>query len=460
MKRPTDFSGDLLNLSEFSDRLEKFIEIERDFVDGSLVIALNSNFGSGKTTFLRMWKYKIEKSKPKNDRPLVINLNAWESDYYGDPLFAIISSLIESLKDRGLSAKSRPLVSAAKKVGLFGIAIGNQAVRKFTGADFIAAEDFAKKKSSSEGRDKILQPDTFSIYQGRKDAMANLKEKIKDFVMKFDPPVLFFVDELDRCRPDYAISYLETVKHIFDVDGAVFILAADKHHLENSAKKAFGSDLNFDEYYRKFVHREITLPPISESAYQRLASHYTSYYLERDNFRKSLIDISSGIIDRAAELIGVLQLTPRQIQEVFRILGHVCEDVEKEKDGKLLWGISAGTIAMIAFKISKSETYNELASQECDPDELFKFLSDRFDKNSTEWWFNIFLTGGGLEKDQGDSELDIATRLGLCQTSQDSQNGRGYLERWYRSWDRWGRVDSNRFAEIYEKIEQISKWTR
>ena len=116
------FDDDLLGLSEFANRLEKFIEVEHQFVSGSLVLALNSKFGSGKTTFLKMWKSALDRREDKDTRPLVISLNAWESDYYGDPLFAIISSLVESIQQNGESAKS--LVGAAKDVGWFATAIG------------------------------------------------------------------------------------------------------------------------------------------------------------------------------------------------------------------------------------------------------------------------------------------------------------------------------------------------
>jgi tRNA A37 threonylcarbamoyladenosine biosynthesis protein TsaE len=56
------FDDDLLGLSEFARRLEKFIEAEHHFVQGSLVLALSSKFGSGKTTFLRMWNCTFGKN--------------------------------------------------------------------------------------------------------------------------------------------------------------------------------------------------------------------------------------------------------------------------------------------------------------------------------------------------------------------------------------------------------------
>ena len=240
------FDDDLLDLSAFAKRLEKFIEVEHHFVQGSLVVALSSKFGSGKTTFLKMWRTALESSENEIERPLVIALNAWESDYYGDPLFAIISSLVTSLQDSGRSAE--PLISAAKDIGWFATAIGGQIVKKVTGIDAVAAGDLAEKKKAKREGSTSLPSDTFSIYQGRKDAMTHLQGVIKAFVAAYEPRVVFLVDELDRCRPDYAISYLETIKHIFDVQGAVFVLAADRQQLENSAKTEFGHNLDFDEY--------------------------------------------------------------------------------------------------------------------------------------------------------------------------------------------------------------------
>lgn len=220
------FEEDLLGLVDFAKRLEHFIIIENEYVEGSLVLALTSKYGSGKTTFLEMWKKSLEIKDENNNRPLVISLNAWESDYYGDPLFAIISALIECLQDNNKSVKG--LVDAAKNFGWFATAIGNQIVHKVTGIDVIAAGTLAEKKEGERDQSNHTMPDSFSIYQERKSAMESLKSEIKSFVAASDPKVLFLVDELDRCKPDYAIAYLETIKHIFDIKGAVFLLAADR----------------------------------------------------------------------------------------------------------------------------------------------------------------------------------------------------------------------------------------
>lgn len=447
----TTFKDDLLSLEFFSNRLEAFITTENDYVEGSLVLALTSKFGSGKTTFLQMWKSSLEGSDKNSGRLLVISLNAWESDYYGDPLFAIISALVERLEVAGQSTTS--LVDAAKDFGWFATAIGGQVVKKMTGIDAVEAGELAGKKKRGRKDSAQIIPDTFTIYQGRKTAMESLKGAIREFVAASEPRVLFLVDELDRCRPDYAITYLETIKHIFDIKGAVFLLAADRKQLENSAKTAFGPNLDFEEYYRKFIHREITLPSISEMGYEKLTSKYVNYYLERDGSRHCFMKLESKRIKNISYLVGALKLTPRQIQEIFRILGHIFATSEDNK-GLLYWCIAVGSITMATLKIGEPIIYHRLGSERLEPKEAVDYLRHLIaDKDYVNWWFMLFLTGGGLQKNKEDSPQKIIERVGL--EGFDLNNISQQLMEWD---DGWGYNSLGRFSQIYEKIEQISQW--
>ena len=447
----TKFEDDLLELRPFAERLQKFIEIEHRFVDGSLVISLSSKFGSGKTTFFQMWKTDLDSRAEDPNSPLVILLNAWESDYYGDPLFAIISGLVYRMQKSGESTDS--IVNAAKDIGWFATAIGGQIVQKVTGIDAFSAGAIAEKKKAKRNGTAQIPETPFSVYQGRKEAMDNLKTAIQTFVESSEPRVLFLIDELDRCRPDYAIAYLETIKHIFDIQGAVFILAADRQQLENSAKRAFGPNLDFEEYYRKFVHREVLLPPISETGYTKLATTYVEHYLQRDGLRNCFMKLDSDGVDNITELVGALRLTPRQIQEMFRILGHVFETSEKNR-GRLRWCLAAGSVAMAAFKVGNQKVFHLLGNQEFEPAEAFKFLSNLLEGRGIEWWFKLFLTGGGLKVRKEETATDVIIRVGLIQETPDS--GRIIdMGQWSEG---WGHSSNSRFADIHEKIEQILQW--
>lgn len=444
----TKFDEDLLELREFSERLEKFIEVEHDYVEGSLVVALSAKFGSGKTSFLRMWTDALNN---KEESPIIVNLNAWESDYLGDPLFAIISALSNSLEKKGESTGK--LISAAKDFGWFATAVGSQIVAKFTGIHPVAAGKIAEEKKEARYGFGDGIPDSFSIFEGRKKAMEALKSAIQGYVESNTPKILFLVDELDRCRPDYAISYLETIKHIFNIQGAVFVLAADRKQLENSAKAAFGSNLDFEEYYRKFIHREVSLPEMSDQGYSRLASSYVQYYLEREGERFCFMQLEHYRIQNITDLIAALKLTPRQIQEVFRTLGHVFSTTE-DKRGRLYWCLAVGTILMAAVRIGQPEIFNLLGRQQLEPKKAYEFITELLGTERSEWWFALMLTGGGLEIAEGKEVEEVLKEVGLLNT-EDAFGIKKDLSQFYSGWEH---AFGSRFAQIHEKLEQISSW--
>jgi hypothetical protein len=85
-------------------------------------------------------------------------------------------------------------------------------------------------------------------YQEEKGTIAAFKAELAAFVKERTPkkPMLFFIDELDRCRPLFAIEVLEHVKHLFNVSGVVFVLSVDKSQLGHSLCAVYGDGLDVD----------------------------------------------------------------------------------------------------------------------------------------------------------------------------------------------------------------------
>ena len=77
---------------------------------------------------------------------------------------------------------------------------------------------------------------------------------------KENRPVIIFIDELDRCRPNYAIEILEIIKHLFDIENYVFCLAIDKKQLISSIGTVYGTTLDGEAYLRKFIEWNYKLP--------------------------------------------------------------------------------------------------------------------------------------------------------------------------------------------------------
>ncbi len=442
------FDEDLFELKSFAARLEKFIQVEQRFVPESLVLSLNASFGSGKTTFLDMWKHQILQESSFSEDPIVVDVNAWNDDFCGDPLVALIKGLIQGLKIE--NKETSELEEAARDVGWLLTAYGNQVLNKITGLDLVAANEFVEKKASERLEKSSPPNDFFELYENKSKALAALKNAIKNIIKSENRVILVLVDELDRCRPDYAISFLETIKHVFDIAGVVFVLAVDRGQLECSAKAAFGSDLVFSEYYRKFVHREIPLPIVSQTGLERLAERYINCYLKND-VRNCIANIDIASIRNLTKMMGSLRLTVRQIQEVFRIMGHVFDSANIE-GGSLKWCIGTGSMLMSVLRLARPGDYHKLGTLSMDKFEAAE-LARLLDIDRADWWFLLILTGGGIGPVKSvESAEEILKQVGF-----EEEQLRGKISRigeWYMG---WGNIDT-RLSDVYSKIESISSW--
>ncbi len=382
---------DKLERKCFCEKLENFLLIEHDFVEGSLVVSLNAPFGSGKTTFLSMWKDDFEGRKKMDEKlPTAIILNAWESDYCGDPLLSIVASLIhvaETDEPKEAASRLKLLRDAAEDIAWFSIGSTNSTFSKWAGIDPLAGVKLAKEKKESK-KPKVL--DFVTLYEKRTQSLQKLKAALRENFGGEHPKVFIFVDELDRCRPDYAISYLETIKHVFDIHGLVFVLAVDYGQLESSAKALFGEGLVFSEYFRKFVQRSFNLPMPSEAGLESLARHYAQNYIEKQNKRMSMIKMPDAV-DRITELSLALKMTPRQIQEVFRIVGHTSIG-NVDTRGGLYWCIGSALILMASLKVSSQPYYVSLGDESETPENFAAFLLSLFKPKEARWWFSVYAT--------------------------------------------------------------------
>ena len=438
------FEEDLLDLKGFAEKLEKFINVEHQYVPESLVISLNGSFGSGKSTFFKMWTDYLAKKGSLDNGLFVVEVNVWNDDYCGDPLVALISALIESLNQK--HKDTQVILNAAKDVGWFLTGMGNQVVSALTGINAVSAGELAEKKKLERNDRHNFSGNYFDLYKSKKKALSTLKTAIREIIRGDNPNILILVDELDRCRPDYAISYLETIKHVFDIKGIVFVIAVDRKQLECSAKAAFGADLDFPEYYRKFIQREIALPEPKPESYNRLASKYVEYYLQIENKRYCHMSLSDRQIEGITNLISSMKMTPRQVQEVFRIMGHVLETDETRK-GRLSWCLGLGTVLMSALKIGKPDIYEKLGRQELGINEAAT-LFNKLERSDAEWWFSLCLTGGGLITEKK-TTVDIFSEAGFLSEGEEPN-----LSSWHTGWGR----RSEGIKKIYNKIEEISSW--
>ena len=126
--------------------------------------------------------------------------------------------------------------------------------------------------------------------EGPRRDIARFKRTLRNFAAEGGGRLVVFIDELDRCRPDYAIGVLEKVRHIFDV-----VLAVNRQALEHAVGGLHGSTDAAERYMRRFVDQAIRLPDPSDDTTRRFLEHLYNETgvgprMERDNYRRQMFE--------------------------------------------------------------------------------------------------------------------------------------------------------------------------
>lgn len=251
------FQNDKLSREVIADNLEKIIASR----NGSLVLSIDAAWGNGKTTFINMWRKKLDQT----NRYKTLYFNAWENDDCGDPLLALIgeieavltkdekhSSTIEKIKKTG-----QPLL---KKALPFILKMATGGMLDIEGVDLGASN--AKHITDLAG--KLGE---FELHKEQKMSKSKFKEALIEYQKIEDKKIIFFIDELDRCRPTFAVETLEKIKHLFNIDDFIFVLALDKQQLAHSIKTLYGQDMDSVGYLRRFIDFEFLLPEPDRTTY-------------------------------------------------------------------------------------------------------------------------------------------------------------------------------------------------
>jgi energy-coupling factor transporter ATP-binding protein EcfA2 len=271
------FQNDKLDRKSCADI---FINLIKMYYSTGCVIALNGEWGSGKTTFVKMVQQEL---KNRGAHPLYFN--AWKNDYVSDPLIALLSELKEVCPD---SSKWDNIIANVGKISLaIGKAILNGTIRNMSGASvdaLLAGTDEMGKLLEKNINEFAEQKKTFQ------DFRKSLQEYIADNSSEKNP-VIFFIDELDRCSPKFAVHVLERIKHLFDISNITFVLSVNKKQLGYAVQGYYGSaNIDANNYLRRFIDIEYTLPKPSTNVFCQYL--YDIYKFENIFMNKSRMQIS------------------------------------------------------------------------------------------------------------------------------------------------------------------------
>ncbi len=382
------YEHDQLNRRETGEILTRLVSN----IEGPCVIALDAGWGAGKTTFLRMWTESV-----RNEFPVVM-FNAWETDFSGNPFLSLSEELLETLQSMD-SEDVDKLRSAAREVTRWSSSIlhplSSALLNDIPGGSVIKASVDAVKTINEN-----FSEDGLSQYGERKKAIREFKETLKQSAAKLSElhegqPLLIVIDELDRCRPSYAVELLETAKHLFDIDGITFVLALNRCEMEHSVRAIYGTGFDSERYLRRFFDIDLLLPDVDRKSFieeQLRESNIGTYlYASGPYFNPGNLDDRERQIIKGwlTEFLGSTSFDLRTVQQSLRRLGAVLTMRGLEKRIFLRQAVFA-----VILRALDNDLYRRLIAGDVTDKELSDVI---FNRTSDKFRTNDELYGGRIQ---------------------------------------------------------------
>ena len=238
-------------------------------------LALDANWGEGKTTFLKMWQAHLKDSDFQ-----CVYYDAWASDFCRDSFPSMVAELKESFSGETAEDFTKKCVAVAKAMAknlpgsLAGIVGGREVAQ--AAVDEICGE---------------WEP--VAAYSEYRKALESFKSSLEEIASQSGKPLVFMIDELDRCRPTFALDVLEKIKHIFDVPGVFFVAALNKNALAKTIESVYGiTDGN--EYLSKFFDDTHLLANDHEIAHYLIKKAGISEVVKR-YYTLNSVDMTSSV---------------------------------------------------------------------------------------------------------------------------------------------------------------------
>lgn len=283
---------DILNRESFVSQLLQLTESISERKT-SVSFAIDGVWGCGKSFVLDMFAEQLEQIQSEEtltDKYLIVRYNCWKYDYYEEPLIAIVSTIIDTINKKTKllhGEQSEKIKGILKAVGATLLSISTNTLNTVTGIDL--DEIYSVVKSGIDtGKAEYAEMTKYDVYFDFKQTLHSLQDILNEIGEQYT--LVFLVDELDRCMPEYAIKVLERLHHLTEnTKNVVSIIAIDKTQLQASVCHIFGFS-NANEYLKKFI--QFTIPLDVGKASEKVIDKYADYIAL---FDKSIIPIKDSI---------------------------------------------------------------------------------------------------------------------------------------------------------------------
>jgi predicted KAP-like P-loop ATPase len=310
-----DPAKDIFRRQEFGSRLTTLV----CQLEGPAVLVLDAPWGSGKTTFIRMWRGQLS-----NAGIPVIYHDAFANDYQSDAFLALATEIV-AIAQKELSNQTAALRSLTGKVYKISKILLRSGTRLASGLDAGDIQTILEEgeKSLDDLHDQLKETEDHRVvFDEFRSTLTNLASQLIDRTQRVEKrrpaSLVFVIDELDRCRPPYALSLLEKIKHFFSVDNVIFLLPTNLQQLETSVKAEYGA-IDAHTYLEKFYHLRIAFPDIS-SVPDTYLNHLYDQLLPQSNSSQAFVDSMKEELGRIARARNLSLRTLERIVTYLALL--------------------------------------------------------------------------------------------------------------------------------------------
>lgn len=421
---------DKLGRQPIADRLTAILQT----VEQPLVVSVNAPFGMGKTFFAKRWHSDLLKRGKT-----AVYFNAWETDYCNEPLVAIIERVKSSIAEIGLpTAPSTPigqkLAGVVKQAApsIARIAV-NATVGILTLGTVKDVVDTAGEVVAQAGLTELEKIATTSIeafstettarrafraeLESLRDAIRDAKRAKANGNGESDSNIYILIDELDRCKPTYALELLEAAKHLFNVPGFVFLLFVNDNAIQASAKAIYGTPDGGEDYLRKFIDWRFSLP---RPSYRQMAEYLFDFYSlsEVTGDETDSITGKAGYVQAFALYANHFGMSLRSQAQAFAIINAVIRSQQRKPIAPILVALCIGREAGFS-------NWSRLKAEKSDGPDLARFLGYETSTNHLDSDIRQY-------KQYHDLFLQVFL-IGLNQQQMDPNTGAGGLLQHFQS---------------------------
>ena len=336
---------------------------------GPFVLALDSPWGSGKTTLVKLLQAELQRQTFQ-----CVYFNAWQVDYVTDPLVALVSSIdrIDLAAGEPASSFKKHLKTVRKVTSLVAKRSVVVATKALT-AGLLDLDDEIETAVSALASETA--GDLVELFQKERELLKKFRSELQAAIDELPragkkATLVFFIDELDRCRPTFAIELLERVKHLFDVPNIVFVLSIDKGQLEASTAAVYGDGINAAEYLRRFIDLEFGIPRAETKAF--VEALMIRFELDQA-FALRQGELSYDQRNFATTFVSLANIYDLSLRAIERCMTRLCIVLDQTPNNHYLDPVLVALL--VVLRVKERDLFERLHRGHASPSDVMKRLS-------------------------------------------------------------------------------------